>query len=197
MRNTLFSVLLAVLSGLLLLGSCGLVDGDGGGTTKSDSTFFRAMLNGKETWSGEEIRAFFSDGVKSNRWLTISADTIHKQNYPYTESLVFVAIFKEENTYSLVETQHDWDETGSSYYESDGDVSIASYHPDGDTSTNRLKITRYDSTTGIMEGTFRTTVVVDSADRAPEPGQPPRRRPDTLRFTDGEFRVQVEDRRDE
>lgn len=48
-----------------------------------------------------------------------------------------------------------------------------------------------------MEGTFRTTVVVDADDRVSEPGEPPRRRPDTLRFTDGRFRVVVEDRREE
>ena len=87
--------------------------------------------------------------------------------------------------------EHEWDETGSAYYENDGDVLIASYHPTEDALANRLTITSYDSTTGALEGTFRTTVVVDSAERVSEPGEPARRRPDTLRFTDGEFRVKV------
>jgi len=84
---------------------------------------------------------------------------------------------------------------GSSYYEKDGDVIISSYHATDDTSANQFTITSYDSATGMMEGSFRTTVVVDSSERETEPGEPPRRRPDTLRFTDAEFRVRVEDRR--
>lgn len=71
-------------------------------------------------------------------------------------------------------------------------VFIVTYSPTDDTSANQLTITSYDSTTSVMTGTFRTTVVVDSAQRVSEPGEPPRRRPDTLRFTDGEFRVRVE-----
>ncbi len=87
--------------------------------------------------------------------------------------------------------------TGSRFHEAESDALFASYHSTDDTSTNQLTITSFDSTTGLMEGTFRTTVVVDSADRVDESGEPPRRRPDTLRFTDGEFRVKVEDQRNE
>ena len=118
-----------------------------------------------------------------------------EQQYPYTESLAFVAIFRGTGTYSLVEVEHEWDETGASYYEIDGDALIPSYHATDDPSTSQLTITSYDATAGIMTGTFRTTVVVDSAQRVSEPVEPPRRRPDTLRFTDGTFRLKVEDRR--
>jgi hypothetical protein len=87
--------------------------------------------------------------------------------------------------------------SGASFYVNEGDVLLSTYSPTDDTLDNQLMITSYDTTTGIMEGTFRTTVVVDSADRESEPGEPPRHRPDTLRFTNGEFRVEVEDRRDQ
>ena len=88
--------------------------------------------------------------------------------------------------------------TGGGFFsENDYDVTISSYSATDDSSVNRLTITKYDSTTGVLEGTFRTTVVVDSAERVSEPGEPPRRRPDTLRFTDGEFRVKTRDLRDQ
>jgi len=186
--HVLHGLLLPALAGTLLLGSCGLTGDD---DFKANDTYFRATLNGGEMWVGDEIRATFSGGKKSNQWLTITADTVHKQHYPYTERLVVVAIFEGVRTYPLTEIEHEWDETGSAYYENDGDVLIASYHPTEDALANRLTITSYDSTTGALEGTFRTTVVVDSAERVSEPGEPARRRPDTLRFTDGEFRVKV------
>ena len=191
MRDASLGLLVAGLTGVLLLGSCGLTGSGEEEKAKADSTYFRAMFNGKEMWAGEEIRATFSEGKRFSRWLTIIADTVHKQHYPYTERLVIVAIFEGVGAYSLTEIEREWDETGSAYYENDGDVLIASYHPTENTSANRLTITHYDSTAGVLEGTFRTTVVVDSAERASEPGAPSRRRPDTLRFTDGEFRVKV------
>lgn len=195
-RHVLHSLLLTALIGTLLFGSCGLVGSDDS-NSKANDTYFRATLNGGKMWVGDEMRATFSEGENSNRWLTIIADTVHKQHYPYTERLVFVAIFEGIGTYPLTEREHELDETGSAYYENDGDVLIASYHPTEGDSANRLTITNYDSTTGVLEGTFRTTVVVDSAERVSEPGEPPRRRPDTLRFTDGEFRVKTRNLRDQ
>ena len=45
MRDTLYSLLLAVLAGTLL-GSCGLI---GNEKTQTNGTYFRAVLNGEET----------------------------------------------------------------------------------------------------------------------------------------------------
>ena len=192
MHDALPLLLLVLLISTLLLGSCGLLSSDGSSNTETqaNSTYLRATLNGEEAWSGENERAFFVENG-DNRWLTIAADTVSEQQYPYTESLTFVAIFRGTGTYSLVEVEHEWDETGTSYYEIDGDALISSYHATDDTSSNQLTITSYDSTASIMTGTFRTTVVVDSAQRVSEPGEPPRHRPDTLRFTDGTFRLKV------
>ena len=192
------SLLLTVLAGTLLLGNCSLLGSDGNGKLQADSTYFRATLNG-ESWSGSPDGSLVDIGGFD--WVGIEGDTTHRNRFPYRENLLLQAEYKGIGKYPLTRTVRNLEfrsmTTGSSYYEVDGDVIISRYQPIDDTSTNQLTITSYDTTTGIMEGTFRTTVVVDSADRESEPGEPPRRRPDTLRFTDGEFRVKVEDRRDQ
>jgi len=197
MHDVLYSLLPAVLASTLLLGSCGLAGNDENGEkTQADSTYFRTTLNGEETWSGEG-RAIMAESGGFD-WLTIVGDTLHKQIYPHNESLQLSVAYRGPRGYSLVRMMRSREPrliSGTSYFESDGDVTISSYHSTDDTSANQLTITSYDSTTGIMTGTFHTTVVVDSADRVSEPGEPPRRRPDTLRFTNGEFRAKVEDRR--
>lgn len=194
MRTVSSSVLPTLLTAALLLGSCGLTESNEKvEQTEADSSYIRATLNDTEEWSGK-LRGYFSKGG-GDCWLTISIRNAHKDQLLYTEKLVFVVVFRGVKTYPLVEIDREWDETGASYYEKNGDALISSYHPTDDTSANQLTITSYDSTTSLIEGSFRTTVVVDSTDRGDEPGEPPRRRPDTLHFTDGEFRVNVEDRR--
>jgi len=193
MHDALRSLLLALLTGTLLLGSCGLAGSDDGGEPQVDSTYFRATLNGEEVWSGEGRAIMAKSGGFD--WLTIVGDTLHEQHYPYTESLQLPVAYRGPRNYSLMRVIRNREAqltSGTSYFEVDGDVLISSYHSTDDTSANQLTITSYDSTAGVMTGTFRTTVVVDSAQRVSEPGEPPRRRPDTLRFTDGEFRVEVE-----
>ena len=196
MRDTLYSLLLAVLAGTLLLGSCGL---SGNKETQTDSNYFRAAPNGEETWSGNPD-AVFSEQARFNSWLVISADSTY-QSRPYRERLGFSISFHGTDEYPLAETEYEVDEVGvriagASFSENDGDVLISNYHATDNSLVNRMMITSYDSTTGIMEGAFRTTVVVDSSERAFEPGEPPRRQPDTLRSTDGEFRVRMRDLRD-
>ncbi len=196
MRDILYGLLLAALASTLPLGSCGFAEHGDNEETQVDSTYFRATLNGEENWRGEGRAILARSG--DFRWLTVVGDTLHEQNYPHNESLQLSVAYRGPREYSLVRMMRSREPrliSGTSYFESDGDVTIASYHSTDDTSANQLTIASYDSTTGLMEGTFRTTVVVDSADRVSEPGEPPRRRPDTLRFTDGEFRVTVEDRR--
>jgi len=181
MHDVLYSLLPAVLASTLLLGSCGLAGSGGDGEhPQADSTYLRGTLNGEEVWSGEG-RAIMAESGGFD-WLTIVGDTLHKQIYPHNESLQLSVAYRGPRGYSLVRMMRSREPrliSGTSYFESDGDVTISSY----------------DSTTGIMTGTFHTTIVVDSADRVSEPGEPPRRRPDTLRFTNGEFRAKVEDRR--
>lgn len=185
--------------GSFLLGSCGLVGSGGEKRSKKDSIYFHTVLNSGDTWTSEP-KAGFAEVAGFARWLTISGDTVNSKNY-YTESLSLVVPFRGEGKYPLIEIEHQaWGGTrssGASFYESDGDALVASYSPTSDSTLNWIIIKDYDSTTGVLEGTFRTTLVVDSSERVSEPGEPPRRRPDTLRFTDGEFRVKVEDRRDQ
>ena len=196
MRDTLYSLLLAVLAGTLLLGSCGLSENK---ETQTDSNYFRAAPNGEETWSNNPD-AVFSEQARCDSWLVIFADSTY-QSRPYRERLGFSISFHGTDEYPLAETEYEVDKVGvriagASFSENDGDVLISNYHATDNSLVNQMMITSYDSTTGIMEGAFRTTVVVDSSERVFEPGEPPRRQPDTLRFTDGEFRVKMRDLRD-
>lgn len=201
MHDAVPALLVVSFTSMLLLGSCGLLDNtEQAERSTADSTYVRATLNGEEKWSGEPDAAFSPRG-RIDRWLSISADSVDDENFPRTENLGFSLPFQDAGNYFLTPTQYEitegWTRTsGSSFYESDGDVLLASYTATSDTSANKLTITDYDSTEIIIEGLFRTTAVVDSADREEEPGEPPRRRPDTLCFTNGEFRVEVRDVRE-
>lgn len=200
MLNTIYRLWSPVLIGVVLLGSCGVLDpGKETEEDAADSTYFRATLNGHEEWSGKSDAAFSQQG-NIERWLSISADSVDKSDYPQTENLVLSVPFRNKGEYSLTPTEYEiWGGTqtlGAHFYELDGDALLASYSATSDTSANQLTITEYDSTAMMLEGTFHATVVVDSSDRHDEPGEPPRRRPDTLRFTNGEFRVEVRDLRE-
>ena len=196
MRDSLRSLLLALLTGTLLLGSCGLAGSDGDGELpQTDSTYLRSTLNGEKEWSGKDVEVNFFNhaGLK---WLTVFGNTSRGR---YNETFGLSIIYEDVGSYPLIREKYEdgfnTHYTGSRFHEAELDALLASYSSTDDTSANQLTITSYDSTTGIMTGTFHTTVVVDSADRVSEPGEPPRRRPDTLRFTNGEFRAKVEDRR--
>ena len=192
-KRFLFSLLLAALAGTLLLGSCGLI---GNEETQADSNYFRATLNGDEVWTAggttKTNRLFDANGFE---WLTLRVAHFPgpATRYAYRETLEFRVTFRGTGMYSLVEGTPEgaYEETGSVYREGEGDVIFTRYHPTEDSSANQLTITSYDSTTGIMTGTFHTTLVITEDDEESEPGEPPRRQPDTLRFTDGEFRVKV------
>lgn len=127
MHDALHSLLLALLTGTLLLGSCGLAGGDDDGEPQIDSTYFRATLNGEVVWSGRP-RAGFSE-IAGFNWLQIFCDTTHQQHYPYSESLGFSIAYQGPGEYTLVEVVRDQERpltSGASYYEADGDVLISS-----------------------------------------------------------------------
>jgi len=198
MKDALLGLLVAGHTGLLLLGSCGLMGNGEEEKTKADSTYFQATLNGEETWSGRPDASFSDQGRVD--WLVVFGDSVY-EGQSYKEGLGFSLPYEGSKAYSAVNREVEIEKNrtrmaGVSFSVKDWDVILSRYHATDDSSSNQLMITEYDTTSGIMEGTFRTTVVVDSADREPEPGEPPRLRPDTLRFTDGEFRVKVRDLRD-
>ena len=184
-RNPQTFLLLAFLTGPLLLGSCGLVgEKDAAEEPPPDTIHFQATLNG-EHWSAEP-----SASISGENTLVIEGDSSDPQSF-WNEVLIFSEPFTGPKTYSLIRGNRPEGRYGGLYVESSGDVLIATYYPTDDSSANQLTITSYDSTTGIMTGRFHTTVVVKENDQ----DNPRRRRPDRLRFTDGSFKVRVEDRR--
>jgi hypothetical protein len=199
MGDGLPRLLLITLTCTLLWG-CGIVENDGDSDeSAADSTFFRATLNGEEGWSGDSDAAFSKQGKLD--WLTVFADSMYEGQY-YRERLSLSLPFEGRGVYPMVENEYrinnDYTRTSGVFFSTnDGDVALTRYRPVSDSSVNQLSIANYDSTTDVMTGTFRTTVVIVEEDQEPETGEPPRRRPDTLRFTDGEFRVKVRDLREQ
>jgi hypothetical protein len=158
-------------------------------TTPSPDVHFTATLNG-EPWTAEVQPS----GINSEDYFDIVGIRYSETSF-WNEQLVFSLPFRGTGSYSLVWGERQGDLYGASFFEVDGDARLATYYPLPDSATNYVRVTSYDPDTGIMKGRFRTTVVVSPEDRLDEPGEPPRRRVDTLRFTDGSFRVVIEDRR--
>ncbi len=184
----------ALLSAVLLLGGCALMGNDDNDESEDVRSYFRATLNGEETWSGVPDAGLSQQGQYA--WMAIYADSVYHDYH--RERLSFAIAFEGMGEYALIPRTYKTYEggiriSGASFHESDWDARLAGYRATEDTSANHLTIASYDSTTGILTGSFRATVVVDEDDRVDEPGEPPRRRPDTLRFTDGTFRVKVRD----
>ena len=184
------------LTAVLLFGSCGLFGADDEGGAEEVESYFRATLNEEETWSQG------ADGGFSQQtpylWLSLFADSISDDFY--WERLSLAVPFEGPGEYTLVPVEYYTSEgdvlfAGAYFNESDDDVQVAHYRATADSSANHLTITRYDSTRAIMEGRFRATVVVTEDDRVSEYGEPPRRRADTLRFEEGEFRIKLRDLR--
>ena len=196
MRNR--PIYLTALSAVLLA-SCGLFGSNEEEEAEQEvpSGYFTALLNG-EPWRGPAI-----GGINEEDYFAIGAGTYDSLSY-WNGSLTFSAPFDGEGTYPLYRygelDRYSSGLYGGRYYESDGDAGIAEYNPTS-SEANRMTITRYDSARGIVEGTFAVTLVVDPGDREPEPlppGVPPpmeRRHPDTLRFTEGRFYVEIFDDR--
>ena len=192
MFDTLYGRILALLAGALLLGACALAGNDD--ESEGVKTYFRVTLNQEETWNGPGAAGLSQQGEYV--WLSIFTDSVY--NDFHRETLSLAIPFEGVGEYSLVPATYEPYEggilfSGAFFHESDWDALLAGYSATEDTSVNHLTITSYDSMTGILTGRFRATVVVNEDDRVDEPGEPPRRRPDTLRFTDGTFRVKVRD----
>ena len=179
------SALLATL--LLVTAGCGLLDNDP--APPDPDVHFTATLNG-EPWTAEVQPS----GINSEDRFDIVGIRYSETSF-WNEQLVFSLPFRGTGSYSLVWGERQGNLYGASFFEVDGDARLATYYPLPDSATNYVRVTSYDPDTGIMKGRFRTTVVVSPEDRLDEPGEPPRRRVDTLRFTDGSFRVVIEDRR--
>ena len=181
-----------LLLGVVLLASCGLFGDEEEAEPEVPPSYFAALLNG-EPWRGEA-----RGGINEENRFTIGATLYDSLSY-WNESLSFGLYFEGEGTYPLAEHPHPSSTRrtfGALHFEADGDAGLAVYRPTAD-SSNTMTITRYDSTEGVVEGTFAVTLVVDPGDREPEPLPPgvpapmARRRPDTLRFTGGTFYVEL------
>lgn len=184
--SQLFSV-----SIIVAMVGCGLLgETEGQPVEPEPETYFRALVNG-EAWEGDEQQA----GLMRTDYITLSSALHHENIFPYFEEIAVWVPWHEVGEYDISRQRHDsgpheGQYAGAVYGEVDGDVNISWYRPT-EGGEHRMAVTGYDPETGLMEGTFEVTFVIEEGQR----DSPFRRQPDTLRFTDGEFRVVVEDHR--
>lgn len=155
-----------LFSVVLLLGSCGLLSTDDNGDAEDVTTYFRATLNQEETWSGQPRASLSQQGPYL--WFSVGADSVYDDFH--RESLSLRGPFEGPGEYALVPVTYETGEggtrtAGASFHESDWDARLAGYGATDDASANHLTITSYDSTTGILTGSFHATVVVNEDDR--------------------------------
>lgn len=176
------------LTRVLSLIGCSLLGGEKKTMTE---VFFTAQLNGQpwEAVPDAYLECLSTPGSAEVSMLQLVGVQSHQQGY-WFDRLRLPVPFPGARSFSL--TRDEKQPRGTIFSEGESDALVAVYYPTNDSSANRMEITRYDAESGLMEGTFRTTLVVEEVNV----DDPMRRQPDTLRFTEGRFRVTVEDHRD-
>lgn len=177
----------AIILSAALIG-CGML-GDEPAEPEVD-TYFTAQLNG-ESWRGYQKFWLSSNTsrLKKGKYFSIGTARLDSTTYPYYQDMrLFVKpLITDHRAFPI--KGYDYNPAkgfvrGGYFLEMDGDAIIARYEATADTS-NYVRVTGYDSTTGIAEGTFAVTFAAGEDYR----GRPRSRYPDTLRFTEGRFRV--------
>ena len=180
----------------LLFTSCEVIGPNQEKLPAIDNGYMIGDIQG-DKWSAEYISALFVT-FDQDTLISIEVHSFDSLLFPYNEGFVFSYFYDPKiNLYS---TQRKTDiherRTGGFYMENDGDVVLSRYYPIAD-SLDKFTLTVSKDSIGARyaEGIFEMTVVVDPAyDR--DIDQDRRRRPDTVRITNGYYRVELEKRND-
>jgi hypothetical protein len=192
-------VFVLLVPAALALYGCGAA---GVGEEEQPEFYFEANLNG-ESWQGEQIyssraslfrkgenlhmltiaQGYFAESGRYDELLTISTHSLTLGTHP-------IEAVANDTTFAFPLV------SGAYFSEFHGDQPIGDYKtpPAGSNASEQagtLTLTRLDLDAGVAEGTFEALLVVwpdDAVGRSAEL----RRRPDTLRFTDGRFRLPIE-----
>lgn len=178
---------------LLVLGALGLsvltLAGCGATQPEDDigETEFTFLLNG-ERWTANVP----TQAILSGYGIVIFSTLEFNDRFPLRQAVGFGAAWRGVGVYPIALRTEDGQVYSGYVNESDGDATIAHYRPVGASAEQSgFEITRYDETTGEVEGRFEGVFAVD-----PNYVRVTRRElPDTLRVTEGRFRAIVEDRR--
>ena len=150
-----------------------------------------AFLLSDEEWTANtEVQSVLTD-----YGLVLFAELRFDDRFPLRQRIGFAVPATEwvgAGTYPIGSRSVDGVPYSAYVGELDGDAIIASYDPvSAESGRGGFEVTRYDETSGQVEGRFQGTFVVDPTDV----GQPLRELPDTVRVSDGRFKAVVEDRR--
>lgn len=194
MTTWIHTILLPFLA--LIFFGCGILSSDDNDNNGIDQ-YFRSNLN------GEEWTVFPRATVdKELTDLAIWGEKLYPDYWRETLSirLRFIGPGKYDMVWRRAD-DYDGISIGAFYSEADYDVGIARYYARTNDTTNFMEIISYDEESRIIEGTFHLTLVIEEeweekVKRWEELGinYPKRRRPDTLFFINGRFRVLVEER---
>jgi hypothetical protein len=189
-----FIVTISIIS--LITFGCGVTDTPPEVQKQESENLVEALVNGepwKATYSYASFNVFEDDTL-----IFLSAHQEDSIKIPYAEIITF-SYFQsfKDSTYSTIRRVSDYEQgIGVIYNEADGDANIGTYYPIQDSLDGlTLSISKDSAGNRFIEGAFETKVVVDPAyDR--DIDQDRRRRPDTVRITNGYYRVELEKRSD-
>lgn len=177
---------------IMLASGCKLFNSEKKETEPEVEQYFHAEING-QPWSGEPRAAFTF--TETDTILQVFATRFDSVKYPYNNHISFTLDYDPENTvYEVVRKYENSWIFGGAYYENDGDARIAVYEPiPTDSSYFTVKIKKIENGSELVTGAFAMTVVVDP-DYDTAYNNQYRQQPDTVRITNGEFRVLLEER---
>ena len=193
MTNRVLHTLILLLF-VFLSTSCGLFDSGEPDEPEFENEFW-FELNEEPFW-GEPYALIFPTSADSA--LDFFGARLNSSDVPYLQKLSFRVILEEgQSTYSVLrelQSTPPMQLVGGFFSELDGDAPIAQYIPIV-SDLNRLEINRGSSEFGpIVFGEFSLAAVVE--ENVTEFGQRNRSLPDTLRITNGRFRVLLSQRDD-
>lgn len=178
---------------ILLLSGCNLFDSGKKETEPEFEQYFNAEINGS-IYKGTP-NAFLSN-LGGLPWLNLFAMQYDSTKWPYAERIGFSIHFNSEKSkYGVIRKQEENGRSSGGYFtERDGDAIIARYEPIPDSvDTLTIQIGKDEEGRRFVTGTFAMTVVVDPG-YDDEHNNRYRQQPDTVRITNGEFRVLLEER---
>jgi len=177
---------------ILLISGCDMFNTDKKEPEPEVKQYFRAEVNG-ESWSGVP-RAVLSN-LGDLPWFSLYAIGYDSTKWPYSEDIGFSIHFNsEESEYNVIREPEENGRTSGAYFvESDGDATIARYEPIPDSiNTLIIHLEKMGNEKELVTGTFSMKVAIDPRyDNEYTNGY--RQQPDTVRITNGEFRVLLEE----
>ncbi len=189
------------MNGLLLallvapfIGGCGLFGAEEEEVERCETCFVSAYIN-DHSWQSQDVKGGQLPVLSGDERTLFDFCGVAREDV-YREHLCIAWLEDNAPTgnKNIAFIQEDGYSHGGRFDELDWDVIISSYDATADSTANILNVESWDEERRIAEGSFEMLLTYKGT-QDPLYGPSMRRYPDTLRITDGRFRVEMEDRR--